>query len=217
MAPGLMWSLAPGPSERHLRRRHENVLFPPTAQAVRQDDIEDARNADGAILESIISDLRSAFKRVTEMPSQIDFAEAKKLMLQLDKLRENCIAEGTEGIDWVPRIDVMETVLNQTIEAAIANDVVLLAKYRQADEIRLGARMQLDNPVVIELLRVPPHDFVASVASADPAHIAMLLAALSGTASYDIIRDSVAQLLLEAVENGFPRDEASSRLAVLGY
>jgi hypothetical protein len=214
-ADPVLWSPSPGPNERHLRRRYRNPLFPNEAREVSQRDIDDACAKDRSLLNALRRRFRELLEVVANPPDSITLKEGTKLMLEFDELREEFIAEGSEALSWLPDVERMETALAQTIESALADQPEMVAKYRAAEEMRLGSRALLVNPVVIEFSRVPPEDLAATVASANPEHISVFLRALHGTPAQQVLRDAVSRLLVAAVADGFSREAAAEKLAVL--
>lgn len=99
--PNWKWSVQAGASERHLRRRHDNPLFPLHRQMVTANDVHEARVADNRSIRDIkqdLSDLAREFYSANDLPlNWRSYLEG--LRERLDSLEERRLTAGGASSD----------------------------------------------------------------------------------------------------------------------
>jgi hypothetical protein len=210
----LSWSFDPGPEERHLRRRHGNVLFPLARRVVTQDDVDSARERDRVSLSNLTTDLQRTLDQVVALPPTVPMRECHQILQQLDGLKARCIAHSsTETSHWMDGLDKGITAAAEVMRQGFAANPEGL---QQFDEWRRLTDEQSHNAGVLEVLDLPEEDIVPAACSLTPMGIDTLLRALaSDKEATDVMRTSCVTVLRNAVAEGYPPDEAAARLSVL--
>lgn len=214
----LTWSASPGPSERHLLRRHGNVLFPQERRVVVQDQIDLARERDQASLRHLVEGLRETLEKVLAMPDFASMDQCKQILDELDDLRTQCLVHsGQEAMRWQTQIESAAERVVSAMKESLSESVEKVRPFEEWREtLRVGQTL-FQNQAVLEVRRVPKEDVVPTVCSFDPGDIALLVESLgSDLAALETLRAACANVLTKAVDEGFPSEKASERLRALG-
>ena len=88
----LQFSQHPGPRERHLQRKSDNILFSEDVRNVTQEQVEQARQQDEMELISFMNDFQSLVKEAIELKPETDSETILDLKERLDKSYAQCCA-----------------------------------------------------------------------------------------------------------------------------
>lgn len=88
----LQFSKQPGPRERHLQRKADNVLFPETVRNVTQQDIDQARQQDDMELISFMNEFQLLVQEAIDLKPETDSETILDLKDRLDKSYAQCCA-----------------------------------------------------------------------------------------------------------------------------
>ena len=88
----LQFSSQPGPRERHLQRKANNLLFPETARDISQQDIDDARQQDEMELISFMNQFQLLVQEAIDLKPETDSEIILNLKERLDKSYAQCCA-----------------------------------------------------------------------------------------------------------------------------
>ena len=212
----LTWSTMPGPRERHLKRRHRNLLFPTERRQVSESEVLDARRADALELQSLREKSRDVLSAVASLPPRSDVETAMLLIDALEELWTSAVAEGTAGLELVRGIDEMQSELLSLVGGALATQPEVAEQLELATQMRMAMR-RTHSTVMSDLQRVPPADVVASVLSESPQTISIFVEALSDQdEAVSVLREHGVRRLREAMAAGFPGTEAQTKANALG-
>jgi hypothetical protein len=197
-------------------RRHANVLFPPGRRAVTQQDIDNARQLDRLELEDLKNKMVPLLRTVSALPATVDFTEAASVMEQLEQLWESCVAEGTEALNFIVRIDEMIRDIREAAIAALSDTPEILARFIASQELRKSIRRRFANPIVLDLQNVPPEDLIYAVVTESPESIAAFVEALSSRPeALHVLREYGLRALHDAVNSGYPSSDAAAKAQAL--
>jgi hypothetical protein len=210
----LSWSFDPGPEERHLRRRHGNVLFPRARRVVTQGDIDAARERDRVSLSNLTTELQRTLDKVTALPETVPMRECHQILQQLDGLKTRFVGHSAaEASQWIDGLNKGIRAAAEVMRQGFAANAEGLQRF---DEWRRLTEEEVNNAAVLEVLELPDEDVVPAACSLTPTGIDSLLRALaSDKEAEDAMRSSCVTVLHSAVAEGYPADEASARLSVL--
>lgn len=88
----LQFSSQPGPRERHLQRKANNLLFPEPVRNVSQQDIDDARQQDDMELITFMNQFQSLVQEAIDLKPETDSEIVLALKERLDKSYAQCCA-----------------------------------------------------------------------------------------------------------------------------
>lgn len=154
------FSPAPGPHERHLKRRLLNPLFPKPEHELTQKDIEDAQKKDEENLISFMTHFQSVVQKATELSSNSE----SDVVLQIKEQLDECYATSCAMPGDHTALKVAIKKLIMTIMAAIrkgaVDDPIALKKLDEEDiaremhnelhERNLIADLMLENSPILE-------------------------------------------------------------------
>src|SRR5690606_22603854 len=113
-------SADPASFELHLRRRHQNALFPPARQVVTVEELSAAQERDRDEVEQVKVRFRALLQQTLDSPDFVDFSSANALRGSVDALIESALTVGGSASDLVPELRKARSTLidamRQTVE-----------------------------------------------------------------------------------------------------
>jgi len=154
------FSPAPGPYERHLKRRLLNPLFPKPEQELSQKDIDDAKRKDEENLLSFMSNFQSVVQKTTELGIHSESDQVLEIKEQLDECYATSCAMPGDLTNLKTAIKKLITAIMAAIRKGAADDPTALNKLDEEDvaremhnelhEIKLIADLMLENSPILE-------------------------------------------------------------------
>lgn len=130
------FSPAPGPNERHLKRRLLNPLFPKPEQELTQHDVNVAQQKDEENLLKFMSYFQSVVQKTTELGSNSESDQVLLIKEQLDECyATSCAMPGNHG-NLKEAIKKLITAIMAAIRKGAEDDPVALKKLDDEDAAR---------------------------------------------------------------------------------
>ena len=130
------FSPAPGPNERHLKRRLLNPLFPKPEQELTQQDIDAAQQKDEENLLKFMSYFQSVVQKTTELGTNSESDLVLKIKEQLDECYATSCAMPGNHENLKEAIKKLITAIMAAIRKGAENDPVALKKLDEEDIAR---------------------------------------------------------------------------------
>ena len=132
----ITFSQNPGPRERHLRRRYNNPLFPPDAQAVSEAHIQEARQTDEKELNHFLRYFRDLVQEAIDLKPEAESETILDLKERLDKCYAHCCALPGEKSEIQAAINKLIEVIMKAVRQGAANDPIALDKLAEEEQAR---------------------------------------------------------------------------------
>jgi len=146
------FSPAPGPHERHLKRRLLNPLFPKPENEFTQNDVENAQRKDEENLMSFMTNFQSIVQRTTELGANSESDIVLELKEQLDECyATSCAMPGDHGNLKVAIKKLMMAIM-AAIRKGAAGDSVALKKLDEEDVAREMHNELHERPLIADLM-----------------------------------------------------------------
>ena len=154
------FSPAPGPHERHLKRRLLNPLFPKPEKEVSQDDVDNAQRKDEETLMSFMSHFQSVVQKTTGLGGNSESDIVLEIKEQLDECYATSCAMPGDHTNLKVAIKKLITAIMAAIRKGAAGDTTALKKLDEEDvarkmhndlhERKLIADLMLENSPILE-------------------------------------------------------------------
>jgi len=154
------FSPAPGPHERHLKRRLLNPLFPKPEHELTQQDIEAAQKKDEENLLSFMTHFQSVVQKATELGGNSESDVVLNIKEQLDECYATSCAMPGDHTVLKTAINKLITAIMAAIRKGAENDPAALKKLDEEDIARkmhnelhqrnLIADLMLENSPILE-------------------------------------------------------------------
>lgn len=176
--PHWKWSAQPGAVERHLQRRHNNVLFPLHRRMVTSKDVYEARIADNQALTDIrqeLSGIAGEFFDKTGLPPDWH-SFLNDLRERLDKLEDRRLVAGGQSAALADAIAELRGNVMAVLRSAVQKNRPSLAALEQAEALRADRHAALaacdwTSQLLSHASQIPPEEVVASLLSEPPAEL----------------------------------------------
>lgn len=130
------FSPAPGPFERHLKRRLLNPLFPKSVRELTQQDIDNAKKQDEDALVKFMTHFQSVVEKTTQLGMNSESDIVLIIKEQLDECyATSCAMPGDHG-NLKIAIKKLITAIMAAIRKGAADDAVALQKLDEEDMAR---------------------------------------------------------------------------------
>ena len=154
------FSPAPGPYERHLKRRLLNPLFPKPEKEITQDEVDNAQKKDEEGLMSFMTHFQSVVLKATELGVNSESDVVLEIKEQLDECyATSCSMPGEHG-NLKIAIKKLISAIMSAIRKGAADDPTALKKLDEEDiaremhnelhERKLIADLMLENSPILE-------------------------------------------------------------------
>ncbi len=154
------FSPAPGPHERHLKRRLLNPLFPKPEKEFTQNDVDNAQRKDEENLFSFMSHFQSVVQRTTELGGNSESDIVLEIKEQLDECYATSCAMPGDHSNLKIAIKKLITAIMAAIRKGAADDTTALKKldeeevarkmHNELHERKLIADLMLENSPILE-------------------------------------------------------------------
>lgn len=183
----LLWSERPGCFERHLQRKHNNPLFPPTERGVTQAEVDAARTRDSAEAGEFRLAVVALVTQIADLANPTALETIARLREMIERLLDVAAELGPTVLDDEVRLRRVRASLADTLrnDAATKGSAAeaLLAEAEEFQKAHLYLRSYFiaqakrgDSPIQGEA------NFVRSLLSEDPTTIRGVVTALSDAA-----------------------------------
>ncbi|MDH5660595.1 MAG: hypothetical protein OEY65_06325 [Gammaproteobacteria bacterium] len=185
------FSSAPGPHERHLKRRLLNPLFPKPEREVTQQDIDDAQKKDEENLLEFMTYFQSVVQKTTQLGSNSESDVVLQIKEQLDECYATSCAMPGEHSNLKVAIKKLIIAIMAAIRKGAAGDPVALKKLDEEDiaremhnelhERKLIADLMLEKSPILEheltptLLNEETDDLEAALQLFSPEQLALVV------------------------------------------
>lgn len=189
-----LFSREPGAHERHLRRLHDNPLFPAERRQVSERDVMDARRRDQQQLENFLERFHRLVQRAVELDANVQSDVILELKEELDRCYEE--AAGLAGDQSRIKEAIVRLVgtIMQAVRKGAEHDAVALRKLDDEDQARALHYELLEEPLVADLLNpdsvIAEGDLLPSLLGAEPAVLEKVLTLFSPEQLAVMIRDA---------------------------
>ena len=156
----MTFSSAPGPHERHLKRRLLNPLFPKPENEVTQQDVEDAQKKDEETLMAFMMHFQSVVQKTTELGTSSESDIVLEIKEQLDECYATSCAMPGDHTNLKTAVKKLITAIMAAIRKGAADDATALKKLNEEDvarelhnelhERKLIADLMLQNSPILE-------------------------------------------------------------------
>lgn len=130
------FSPAPGPHERHLKRRLLNPLFPKPENELTQADIDNAQRKDEEYLMSFMTHFQSVVQKTTKLGSNSESDIVLEIKEQLDECYATSCAMPGDHSNLKVAIKKLITAIMAAIRKGAAGDNAALKKLDEEDAAR---------------------------------------------------------------------------------
>ncbi|MDO8461710.1 MAG: hypothetical protein Q7S98_02500 [Deltaproteobacteria bacterium] len=170
----LVWSGNPGCFEKHLQRKHNNLLFPDEKRKISQRDIDLAVEQDLRDIQSIETDYKNILLESYKatLSESITIGEMSTIEDKLDALTIRCFEVGGASLQVLPGLRKINESVSADIQDGISEEDQEAARtLRQAREEYLKKRLSFSNEFFAQLNRkgtpIKREDVIASLLSED--------------------------------------------------
>jgi hypothetical protein len=168
MTRGLEWSENPACFERHLKRKHNNPLFPEPDREVTQEQIDRARERDredAAKLERDLADVASDLQKLPALARPRDVAPIRE---RIDELLDRAAAIGGQADLTRGALHELRKALINNLRKAFKGNGKLLNALEEAERYHCSRVEIFHDPPVAQLLRIPSSDLIPAMLSESP-------------------------------------------------
>lgn len=142
----------PGAHERHLIRRHKNVLFGERATEVTSDSLQQMQKRDHDILQQFMSDFRQIVSKAVELKPNEESEVILEVKDKLDKLYASSISIADDQSKVKEAIKKLINVVMQSVRKGAAQDPKALQELAQEDAAREANFAFLESTLVADIL-----------------------------------------------------------------
>ena len=142
----------PGAHERHLIRRHENVLFGERATEVTSDSLQQMQKRDHDILQQFMSDFRQVVSKAVELKPNEDSEVILAVKDKLDKLYASSVSVADDQSKVKESIQKLIQVVMLSVRKGAAQDPKAMQELTQEDAAREANFAFLQSTLVADIL-----------------------------------------------------------------
>lgn len=193
----LEFSENPGFFERHLRRKHNNPLFPEQDRLVTQEQIEAARERD----QSDVFELKARFidllSDVQETPEHATGDHIGRLREAIDDLLHRAAEIGGDADAIRDSLSELRDTLIDIWREGVRGNEVSLRALDDAERMHREYHEIFNTPFLAQVQRIPSEDVIPAMLSEPPETIRKVMSLFEGEKRATIVRE--ASGLLESV------------------
>ncbi len=207
----------PGVRERHLQRRYHNPLFPPARRHVNAAELQQARAADHAELETFHQQFQSLLERAIALKPNEQSEVILKLKADLDQAY--ALACGLPGDLSQLKIGLQKliSVMMNAVWQGAGDDPVAHQELTGEEEARAAHFAHLRYPLVAALVRpdspINREELVPTLLSAAPAELQAALWLFAPQQLAELLREG--HTLFETLATSQLRDQAQQALQLI--
>ena len=197
MPSDLEWSENPGCFERHLKRKHENPLFPEPDREVTQEQIDEARERDqqdAADLKEEVIVLISDLEKLPELATTGDLSSVRE---RLDDLLDKAVGIGGEADATKDSLNTLRRALIDSMREGLKDNDEALKAIEKAEAFHQERVKTIHTPFAAQLLRIKEEDLIPALLSESPETTRLVMQMMKGKNKKRII--NAACDLLESV------------------
>jgi hypothetical protein len=164
----LRWSANPGCFERHLQRKHNNLLFPEFARVITQDQITQARDRDQADALELLEDVKGVQVEVMKQASP-SLAALDRIRQRIDDLLERAAQVGGDiSNEMVKMLNDTRASVMDVWRAGIGGNDKALRALEHAETLQRSRALVVNNPFVAQMGRIKSEDVVPALLCESP-------------------------------------------------
>lgn len=180
MNQAIRFSPQPGAFEKHLRRKHQNPLFPAAQQNLLQAEVEQARLRDQQDLQAFMEAFDETVKQAATLNGTVDSEVVLDLKEKLERLYVNSGSLAGDLGDYQDALLKLIRVCMEMIRKGASDDAVALRKLDEEDQARTVYFAMLETPLVADLMRgdevIQADELVPTVLSLETRELTTVLA-----------------------------------------
>ena len=146
------FSPAPGPRERHLKRRLLNPLYPESVREFTQDDLDEAKKQDEASLLKFMEHFQAVVQRATELGNNSESDVVLLIKEQLDECYATCCSMPGDHGNLKAAINQLIAAIMTAIRKGAADDPVALKKLDEEDVARQMHNELHDRKLIADIM-----------------------------------------------------------------
>ncbi len=214
----LAFSAQPGRRERHLRRRHDNLLFGESARQVTDAQIAAARSADDQEAREFAADFRALLADVAELAAQVDSEVVLDLETRIDRLYEQCAGLGGVHDSELQSLARLHELVLRAIRTGARGDPLADRELQEREAARALHMQMLRHTLVADLLHpdspIGADELVPTLLSEEEPALRAALTLLDPQQRRTLCTQARA-LLLQCTRNGNYLPSAQARLQIM--
>lgn len=171
----LEWSENPGCFEGHLKRKHDNPLFPEPDREVTQEQIDEARECDqedAAELQEELLELASDLEKLPELGTAGDVAPIRE---RIDDLLEKAAGIGGDADALSDSLITLRKSLIDSMREGMKGNEEVLKALEEAEEYHDSWVGIAHSPFIAQLERIPSSDVIPAILSESPETIRKIM------------------------------------------
>ncbi len=213
----LTFSQQPGRIERHVKRKHNNPLFPASERTITPEQLQEAQRLDHEELVEFISGFRALVQKTVELKNSEEADVILDIKEQLDMAYEQASGLADDQSETKDAIKKLTQIIMHTIGSNAAGDLTAQEELRQEHEARATHYSLLQYPIVADLLH--PESPITEI---DLAPTLLSESSQGLQAALELFDDAQLQIicedgteLLKRLETAVP-EQAKQRLTEIG-
>jgi hypothetical protein len=215
----LIFSQYPGRIERHIRRKHNNALFPASERTITPEQLLEAQRLDHEELVEFIGGFRALVQKTVELKNSEEADVILDIKEQLDMAYEQASGLADDQSETKDAIKKLTQIIMHTISSNAAGDITALQELKQEQEARSAHYSLLQYPIVADLLHpespITEIDLAPTLLSESSQGLQAALE-LFDDAQLQIICEDGTELLKRLDTEGKAPEQAKQRLTEIG-
>lgn len=167
----------PGSHERHLIRRHNNILFQARQTEVNSDTLQENQKKDHDILQHFMRDFRDVMSQALTLKPNEDSEVILEVKNKLDKLYAESVSVADDQSRVRESIKKLLDVIMQSVRKGAGNDAQALQELDQEDAARQANFAFLESQLVADILDpdspIEDEDLIPTLLSAEKDDLAL--------------------------------------------
>jgi hypothetical protein len=168
ITPELKWSENAGCFERHLKRKHENPLFPEPDRNVTQEQIDEAQRQDQADAVSLQKKLLDLASDIAKLPALATWSNCSPIRERIDDLLSEVAGVGGPADNTRESLNSIRTALISSLREGIKDNEKASKALEEAEEYHQKQIEIAHDPFVAQMGRIPSDDVVPAMLSESP-------------------------------------------------
>ncbi len=170
-------SVNPGAHERHLIRRHNNILFQTRQTEVNSDSLQENQKKDHDILQRFMVDFRDVMTQAVTLKPNEDSEVILEVKDKLDKLYAESVSVADDQTRVRESIKKLLDVIMQSVRNGAGNDAQALQELKQEEAARKANFAFLESQLVADILDpdspIENDDLIPTLLSAEKDDLAL--------------------------------------------
>lgn len=214
------WREKPGAHERHLQRRHNNLLFPAARRVVTTADVEAARQQDGAEYKDLVDKFRAIDIPEEIPPNHDDYLD--NIREQIDALKERARQIGGDTVKIKDALNDTRLNFADVWHATRKSNPKALAIYEEAEaayhahDQELELRGDFSNQLLRDDPSIPPGEVVPALLTENAESVAAFWQTMPDDQKTSINKWA-ADCIHDAMTEGFEIGHVREQLLAMGW